>query len=202
MIFWLCHVQGLPGNSVFTCASSQPALSELIYQLLYEISHLGWVFHGQVLGVIATHMVNGAVETMTFITVRLEFVQQRPAWEPKDVVSSANSHRLLRSVIQGKLLSFLVYYQERLDYTAVNKLVLKSQWLNTTKAYPLLLVYIYPKFVSSLYSPQLLRDQLDGGSTSQQLLTHSHPPSSLELRGREEQDWEKKVQMGFSLPQF
>lgn len=36
-------------------------------------------------------MVNGAVETMTFITVRLEFVQQRLAWEPEDFVSSANS---------------------------------------------------------------------------------------------------------------
>lgn len=36
-------------------------------------------------------MVNGAVETMTFITVRLEFIEQRLAWEPEDFVSSANS---------------------------------------------------------------------------------------------------------------
>ena len=37
------------------------------------------------------NMVNGAVETMTFITVRLEFIEQRLAWEPEDFVSSANS---------------------------------------------------------------------------------------------------------------
>lgn len=62
-----------------------------------------------------------------------------------------------------------MYYQDRLDYAAVNKLTLKSQWLNTTKAYPLLLVCVYPKFMNRLCSPQLLRDQpvgADGDSTS------------------------------------
>ena len=55
-----------------------------------------------------------------------------------------------------------MYYQDRLDYAGVNKLTLKSQWLSTTKAYALLLVYVYPKFMSRLCSPSLLRDQPDG----------------------------------------
>lgn len=38
---------------------------------------MGWVFHAWVFGVIATHMVNGAIETMALISVRLEFVQEK-----------------------------------------------------------------------------------------------------------------------------
>lgn len=35
---------------------------------------MGWVFRGLVFGVVPTHMVNDAVETMALTTLRFEFV--------------------------------------------------------------------------------------------------------------------------------